>query len=410
VQRHEQIRILNELLRLVEDGVNVDAGVQLKNPATAYTCAELADRERESFFREHPQLIGLSGDLPNSGSYLTLDDFGVPVLATRDGHGRFRAFLNACRHRGTQLVTDRRGETKRFVCPFHGWTYTGGGELHAVTQSRDFGAVDHKCFGLMELPTVEHNGFLWVHPRPDGEIDVDTLLGDLLPELGEWNAGDRIFRGETTLDKALNWKLANDTFGETYHFARLHRNTLANIFHGDAQSYESFGRNHRFVFPSKGIGSLRRKPESQWSMEGVTTVLYYLFPNVQITMSERQITLFRIYPVPGHPGRSRTCMSHYFSAEALTQISDGTKTVIAADNVYDPSARDGNAIVAPEASMEVVNSTLEKEDYRMGESTQRNIESGLIDHLVFGRNEPALHHFHNTFRAALDMPPLKPLG
>jgi hypothetical protein len=83
--------------------------------------------------------------------------------------------------------------------------------------------------------------------------------------------------------------------------------------------------------------------------------------------------------------------------------------VIGPDDVYNPNARDGNAIIAPEASMEIVDSTLEEEDYRMGESTQRNIESGLLEHLVFGRNEPALHHFHNTFRQALDMPPLAQL-
>jgi len=409
VQQIDQTRILKELLRQLDEGVNVDAGVQLKNPAAAYTCADQADREWQMFFREHPQLVGLSGDLPQPGSYLTLDDFGVPILATRDQDGVFHAFLNACRHRGTQLTGQRRGEANRFVCPFHGWTYSTQGNLHGVTQPHDFGEIDRSCFGLVKLPAVEQNGFLWVHPQPGGELDVDSLLGDLAPELAACHAADRVYRGEKVLDKSMNWKLANDTFGETYHFARLHRNTLGNIFHGDALHYEIFGRNHRFVFPSKGIGSLRRKPETEWTTEGVTTVLYYLFPNIQITMAERQITLFRIYPVPGDPSRSRTRMSHYFSTKALAQIADGTKTVIAADNVYDPAARDGNAIIAPEASMEIVNSTVENEDYRMGESTQRNIESGLIEHLVFGRNEPALHHYHNTFRAALGMEPLEQL-
>ena len=39
----------------------------------------------------------------------------------------------------------------------------------------------------------------------------------------------------------------------------------------------------------------------------------------------------------------------------------------------------------------------------MGESTQKAAENGLLEHLLFGRNEPALHHFHNTFREALGM-------
>jgi len=409
MRHEEQVRIVKELMRQVDGGFNVDAGVQLKNPTAGYVDPQQAEREWTLFFREHPQMIGLSGDLPTPGSYLSLDDFGAPILATRDADGQFHAFLNACRHRGTQLVDDRRGEARRFVCPFHGWTYTDRGTLQAVTEAADFGAIDKQCFSLVELPAVEYGGMLWVHPQPGGTIDAAALLGDIDEEVVAVEAGNRIFCGERVLDKPLNWKLANDTFGETYHFKRLHKDTLGQLFHGDALCYDAFGRNHRFVFPSKGLDSLKRKPESQWRTENVTTVLYYLFPNIQITMSDRQITLFRIYPLPGKPGWSRTRVSHYFSEAAIGLIDGGEKTVIGAENVYDASARDGNAIIAPEAAMEILYSTVEDEDYRMGESTQRNIESGLLDHIVFGRNEPALHHFHNTFRAELGMLPLEEL-
>ena len=43
----------------------------------------------------------------------------------------------------------------------------------------------------------------------------------------------------------------------------------------------------------------------------------------------------------------------------------------------------------------------------MGETTQQTAESGVLEHLVFGRNEPALHHYHNTFREALNLAPLE---
>ena len=50
------------------------------------------------------------------------DDFGTPVLATRDGQGRFRAFLNTCRHRGVRVAIEPRGESQRLMRPFHTWT------------------------------------------------------------------------------------------------------------------------------------------------------------------------------------------------------------------------------------------------------------------------------------------------
>jgi hypothetical protein len=43
----------------------------------------------------------------------------------------------------------------------------------------------------------------------------------------------------------------------------------------------------------------------------------------------------------------------------------------------------------------------------MGAHQQRTAESGQIKHMVFGRNEPALHHYHSHFREALGMPPLE---
>ena len=39
--------------------------------------------------------------------------------------------------------------------------------------------------------------------------------------------------GQTTIDKALNWKFANDTFGETYHFGKLHKDTLGRLYYGN---------------------------------------------------------------------------------------------------------------------------------------------------------------------------------
>ena len=94
-----QVAIIKELMSQLDKGKNVDAGVQYKMPTNSYVCPDIAARERQSFFLDHPQLIGLSGDLPQARSYLTFDDFCVPILAPRDNDGQFPAFFNACPHR-----------------------------------------------------------------------------------------------------------------------------------------------------------------------------------------------------------------------------------------------------------------------------------------------------------------------
>ena len=114
-----QIEILKELIDQIDSGKNVDAGVQYRMPVTSYVCRATAEEEWQAFFQNHPQLIGLSGDLPVPGSFFTLDDFSTPVLATRDKHGKFHAFLNACRHRSVKVAMEERGNKSRFTCPFH---------------------------------------------------------------------------------------------------------------------------------------------------------------------------------------------------------------------------------------------------------------------------------------------------
>lgn len=263
MRQETKVEILTELMRQLDNKVNIDAGIQYTNPASSYTCTDMAEQEWLTFFQDHPQLIGLSGDLREPGDFMTCDDFGIPVLATRDSSGQFRAFFNACRHRGVRVANDARGNGHRFMCPFHNWTYSSEGALVGVPREKDFGPIDKTCMGLIELPAEEKYGQLWVHPKPDGKLDVDELLGDLAEEISQWHSGDLVYAGETVIEMNLNWKLANDTFGETYHFQRLHKNTLGKLYHGDALSYQTFARNHRFVFASKGIDKLHNLPKEE---------------------------------------------------------------------------------------------------------------------------------------------------
>jgi phenylpropionate dioxygenase-like ring-hydroxylating dioxygenase large terminal subunit len=412
MQHALQVRILKELMQQIDEKKNIDAGVQYKIPTSSYVCPDLAEKEWQAFFQNHPQLIGFSGDLAGPGHYFTSDDFGAPVLATRDKDGKFHAFLNACRHRGARITEEQRGETNLFVCPYHFWGYSSQGELMAIPQNDHFGEIDKSCHGLVELPSVEKDGFLWIHPQPDGHLDIDALLGPLSEELASGKFGELVYSGESTIDMKLNWKLANDTFGETYHFQKLHKNTLGQSFYGDNLAYEEIGQHHRFVFARKVIDLIRDLPEEQWQLCQGATLVYYLFPNIQITVGVGRATLIRIYPDPKNSGRSITRISHYFSQEAIDKVdasvNDSEAIIVTSDNVFEK--RDGlNVTFTLDAMMKVFNDAIENEDYVMGEGQQETAASGLLDYSIFGRNEAPLHHYHNTFRKALDMPPLEQL-
>jgi phenylpropionate dioxygenase-like ring-hydroxylating dioxygenase large terminal subunit len=384
MERQEQIRLLKEIIDHLDNGTTVDAGGIRHNPTWVYTCPDLAKKEWETFYRDHPQLIGASADLSEPGSFITVNDFGTPILATRDDEGRFRAFVNICRHRGVLLESEERGKRKRFTCPFHAWTYTNEGALAAIPKPDHFGKVDKSCHGLVPLPAVERYGMLWVHPRPEGEIDVDQLLGGLAPEFAAWQWDDLVNLGYDSYETRLNWKLAMDTFGETYHFSALHKDSLALNFHGNVQAYDTYGRNHRMTLVRREIDEMRTRPEESWHISQGTFPVYYLFPNIQVNVAPFGFILVRTYPDPEDPARSRSRIGFYSRPEPLEAHSEVIRGVM------------GNFAAI-----------IRDEDYAVAARSQLGADAGIPEYNIFGRNEPALHHYHNTYRDALGMDPLE---
>jgi nitrite reductase/ring-hydroxylating ferredoxin subunit len=410
----KQVEILKELMSQLDEHRNIDGGVQYRLPLSDFASPDIAEKEWKTLFREHPQVIGLSGDLPENGSYFTIEDFGASVLATRGKDGVFRAFLNACTHRGARVAQKSEGKAARFTCPYHGWTFANNGKLLAVPDLDQFGAVDKSCMGLVELPAAEVAGILFVHPQADATLDVDALLDkELREEIENWGLQNYVRVADLTLEKQSNWKLANDTFGETYHFAKLHKDTLSAIYFGNNTSWETFGRNHRFLSASKAIDALRGIPEDEWNLFPAAYCTYYLFPNVHAVCYSMGMNLVRIYPDPENPGKSCTKIVGYYSPEVNAEyeraVKTGDKRVIGIEDYYD--ATPGvDAILSPEAALEAFVSTVDAEDYMMCEQQQLTAASGQLEFSLFGRNEAPLHFFHSNFRDALGRPPMEKVG
>jgi nitrite reductase/ring-hydroxylating ferredoxin subunit len=397
MDRKEQIRVIEGLMKHLDEDTNVDAGRQLWNPVSSYTCGDMAAKEWEHFFQNYPHVLGLSADLPEPGSFFTSQDLGKPILCTRTKDGAFRAFLNVCRHRGTIVEDEPRGKKTAFQCPFHGWTYDLEGTLVGLPKEGHFGKVDRDCHGLVALPAVERYGILWVSPDPDAEFDLDGLLGDLAPELASWGLDRCVRHGGTHYDHSMNWKLAIDTFGETYHFNTLHKNSLANDFYGNVQMYDTYGRNHRMMLCMKSIDNLRTKPQEEWNVAEAALSVYYLFPNVQLIVGGVGPTLVRVYPDGANAHQSWSDIGFYMFPEVL-------------ENPAAMAFAEARNMTVEELLGERTNGfaeVIQQEDYVAAASGHRGALSGAQEYMIFGRNEPALHHYHNTYRDALGLPPLE---
>ena len=401
MQRKEQLRLLNGLISYLDTGNNVDAGGIMQNPSDTYTCEQRFLKEWNKFFKDYPQIVGMSGDLEGPGTFFTREDFGIPLLATRDEKGKFKAFANVCAHRGVVVESERKGQKTKFSCPFHGWTYDNSGKLIGFPKPEHFGEIDKTCYGLTELTCLEKYGFLWVHPKPKGEIDINKLFGSKLKEEFEaWGFQNLILTHEEDYVTEMNWKLAIDTFGETYHFSTLHRNTLFNDFHGNVQMFDTFKRNARLTLCLREIDNMKKDDEDNWHICRGAFPVYFLFPNTILNVSDTGIILVREYPLDMSPHRSVSKVSFYFWPHVIEYIKENN---IVFDQTKEGKPNQAGTEGNPYLGFGAI---IRDEDYVVAAASHKGLRSGAINHLTFGKNEPALHHYHNTFREALDLEPL----
>jgi phenylpropionate dioxygenase-like ring-hydroxylating dioxygenase large terminal subunit len=378
MRREDQIVEARKLLDFISNRTTALAEDIYRNPVTDYTCDKQAERERGLFFRKGAFNVGLSALLPNPGDWMTHDYAGVPILLARGNDGRMGAFLNVCRHRGARVADGSGHKLRDFRCPYHGWCYGLDGALIARPDEASFAAAPRVTHGLTPLPVAEKYGMIWVSPDPDGYIDVDALLGGMSGDMAAYGLEKWHHYETRVLRRKFNWKLGVDTFGETYHLQHLHPNTVDPLFHSNRCTFDAFGPNHRMVAARKTFEALRAQPEHEWDVFDNTVVICVLFPNTVFTYQRDHVETWHFFP-GDRPDECLMYVSLYIPDPVVTQANK------------DHWDRNFNLLMA----------TVEMEDFPTCEGMQKGFASGAQDAITFGRNEPALQHFHKNVTAAL---------
>lgn len=378
MRREDQIVEARRLLDYLDKRTTALADTIYRNPITDYTCAKQAASERELFFRKGAFNVGLSALLPKPGDWMTHDYAGVPILLARGADGRLGGFLNVCRHRGARVADGCGSGERDFRCPYHGWCYGLDGALIARPDERSFAAAERATHGLTRLPVVEKYGMIWVSPDPAAKIDVDDMLGGMSGDLAAYGLENWHHYETRVLHRKFNWKLGVDTFGETYHLQHLHPNTVDPIFYSNRCTFDAFGPNHRMLAARRTFDTLRGVPEEQWDVFDNTVVICVLFPNTVFTYQRDHVETWHFFPGE-RPDECLMYVSLYIPDPVVTQANK------------DHWDRNFNLLMA----------TVEMEDFPTCEGMQKGFGSGAQDAITFGRNEPALQHFHKSITAAL---------
>jgi phenylpropionate dioxygenase-like ring-hydroxylating dioxygenase large terminal subunit len=270
-----------------------------------FTDPQLAKEERDQVFGRVPSIVAHSSELAAPGDFMTLQMPRNNVLIVRQKDGGVRTFVNLCRHRGALLEEQERGRCRIFSCAYHRWSYDPDGSLRAITRDSTFGEVDRAEHGLIELPTEERHGFVWMIDNADAEIDVASWLG---PEMDAILAGydleDLVSFRSAGFDEPVNWKIMQDAFLDGYHIQYAHPNTAGKIIHTNVMAFEDFGRHCRFIAPRKTIDRWLEEDPGDAPLDKYVTETHFLLPNSTLLRQPDHFQLLTFRPHPTDPGRS----------------------------------------------------------------------------------------------------------
>ena len=379
MNRATQLKLARALKIHAREGSTALAPEIFRNPVAAYGDPERLKTERERLYLRMPLFLTMSCRMREPGDYIAEEIAGVPVLAVRGRDGALRAFANICRHRGAP-VANGCGRTRVFSCPYHGWTYALDGKLAGIPDERSFTGVDKATHGLLPLPAGERHGMVFVRlaPGESPDVDVDAHLAGLGEDFGAYRFDTYSFFASELLTPKINWKFGIDTFLESYHLPALHRATVAPLIRGNTGAFDAFGDHGRLTMLRYSSNEWDGKPESDWDVLANILPIYRLMPNSIIVFQSDHLETWRMLP-GATPDRCAVEFALYAPEPPATD-----KARAYWQKNYDLAVR-----------------TVKDEDFALGEKMQRAFMSGLQAEVVYGRNEPALIHFHERLRAAL---------
>ncbi|MCB1409769.1 MAG: aromatic ring-hydroxylating dioxygenase subunit alpha [Rhodobacter sp.] len=339
---------------------------------SAYTDPARYRHEVEKIFREKPLALVLSIEIAEPNSYRATEVCGTPVIVTRDGDGVAHAFLNACRHRGAPVCANGRGQARQFSCPYHAWVYDTKGALISMYGGKTFGEVDVATLGLRELPCVEKAGLVWVCLTPGKTFDIDDWLGDFAYELETLDLANWHLHTQREIE-GPGWKVCWDGYLEAYHHNTLHAETVGKYTVGNLMLHDTYGPHQRLVFGRKSLLQIARKPEDDWGDPSEhIRLIHSVFPNTSISgVVGDHCLVSQVFPGP----TPETTITRQSIMTARVPETDAEKA-------------------ATEAFSQMTLKAVRDEDYNMGFQIQKTLSSKANEAFVFGRNEPALQHYH----------------
>lgn len=170
--------------------------------------------EMETIWRRGWLFAGHSCQIPRPGDYFLYEVEGDSVIIIRGDNGQVKALYNVCRHRGSVLCQEPEGSVKRFVCPYHQWTYDRNGRL--LLQRGMQPGLDKSQLSLHAVHAREVEGMIFIS-LAETPYDFEAAYQTIAPVAKPQGMARARVAKIMDFEVDSNWKLVWENNRECYH-------------------------------------------------------------------------------------------------------------------------------------------------------------------------------------------------
>ncbi|MDQ3102672.1 MAG: aromatic ring-hydroxylating dioxygenase subunit alpha [Actinomycetota bacterium] len=274
-------------------------------PPASFADPSVLDWELENLFAGWV-CFGHVSSVTEPGSYLMRELGRSSVFVITGDDGEPRAFLNACRHRGSRLVQESEGSVRRRLrCPYHAWSYDLDGSLAAAPHMDGVEDFDRSCFGLLEVRSTVVGGLVLVDLSGESP-DPAAHVGELADLLELYRLASLARVEGRSYEVEANWKAIAENYNECLHCPGVHPELNALSDYRSGESVEGAGAwcggsmrlNEGAETMGRGEGRASARPPIEGLPADEVDAVYYfaLFPNALLSLHPDYVMLHTLWP------------------------------------------------------------------------------------------------------------------
>jgi Rieske 2Fe-2S family protein len=205
--------------------------------------------EINNIFHKHWLFAGHISQVPDKGDYFLFEFSNESIIIVRNKNNKLKAHINVCRHRGSKICLEKKGNKNLLTCPYHAWSYDLDGVLISAREMPGDFKFEHNSLIPVHLELI--GGFIFISLSKN-PLSLNNLKRDLNETLELFGLDCLKLVKHKSYSIPANWKLAVENYNECYHcipshkeFSRIHlMGTNDEVFKLKKSEYQQLNENN----------------------------------------------------------------------------------------------------------------------------------------------------------------------